>query len=71
MKIRKRYVLPAMLLLAGCATTTTSSSNYSTSVAAAPVGAPPQRVDAVSDAVGAKVDSMLVSNPSASNSLTR
>jgi hypothetical protein len=70
MKIRKRYVLPAMLLLAGCATTTTSS-NYSTSIAAAPVAAPPQRVDAVSDAVGAKVDSMLVSNPSASNNLTR
>jgi uncharacterized lipoprotein YajG len=70
MKIRKRYVLPAMLLLAGCAATTTSST-YSPSTAAAPAVAPPQRVDAVSDAVGAKVDSMLVSGASTSNKLTR
>jgi uncharacterized lipoprotein YajG len=63
MKIRKRFLLPAMLLLAGCATTTTSSS-YTASNAPAPTVAPPQRVDAVSDAMGAKVDTMVASRPS-------
>ncbi len=60
MKIRLRYVLPAMLLLAGCATT--SDSGYSASNAAAPAMAPPQRVDAVSDAVGAKMDAMMTNH---------
>jgi hypothetical protein len=68
MKIRVRYVLPALLLLAGCATT---SVDYSASNAAAPAVAPPQRVSAVSDALGAKMDAMLSSRPSASNNLTR
>jgi uncharacterized lipoprotein YajG len=64
MKMRIRYVLPAMLLLAGCAT---SGSGYTASNSAAPAVAPPQRVNAVSDAVGAKIDAMMSTRPSPSN----
>jgi hypothetical protein len=64
MKIRRRYVLPAMLLLAGCAA---SGSGYTASNSTAPAVAPPQRVDAVSDAVGAKMDAMMATRPSPSN----
>jgi hypothetical protein len=70
MKIRLRYVLPAMLLLVGCATTTTGNS-YSASNTVVPAAAAPQRVDAVSDAVGAKMDDMLVSQPAAGSATTR
>lgn len=69
MKIRLRYALPAMLLLAGCATT--SNNSYSADNAATPAAAPPQRVDAISDAVGAKMDAMMASRPAATNSVTR
>jgi hypothetical protein len=69
MKIRLRYVLPAILLLAGCATT--GGSGYSASNTAAPVVAPPQRVDAVSDAVGAKIDAMMANGSATSNGATR
>jgi uncharacterized lipoprotein YajG len=69
MKIRVRYMLPAMLLLAGCAAT--NNSGYSAGNAAAPPMAPPQRVDAVSSAVGAKMDNMLASQPSTGSSVTR
>lgn len=69
MKIRLGYVLPAMLLLAGCATT--NNSGYVASNAATPTVAPPQRVDAVSDAVGAKVDAMITSRPAPSDNVTR
>jgi hypothetical protein len=68
MKIRIQYVLPAMLLLAGCATTTDSS--YRTS-AATPTVAPPQRVSAVSDAVGAKMDAMMATQPAPGSNVTR
>ncbi|HVC59850.1 MAG TPA: hypothetical protein VND19_05735 [Acetobacteraceae bacterium] len=61
-------MLPALLMLAGCATT---GGDYSASNAAAPAMAPPQRVDAVSDALGAKMDNMLASRPFTSNSMTR
>jgi hypothetical protein len=53
-----------MLLLAGCAT---SGSGYTASNSAAPAVAPPQRVNAVSDAVGAKIDAMMSTRPSPSN----
>jgi len=69
MRIRLRYVLPAMLLLAGCATT--SNSGYVASNTATPTAAPPQRVDAVSDAVGAKMDAMMASRPATSANVTR
>ena len=69
MKIGMCCVLPAMLMLAGCATT--SSSGYSASNAAAPAVAPPQRVEVVSDMVGAKIDAMLVSNPATGSGVTR
>ncbi len=68
MKIRMCYVFPALFMLAGCATT---SNDYSASNAAAPIVAPPQRVDAVSDAVGAKMADMLASRPSTSSDVTR
>jgi hypothetical protein len=70
MKMGLRYVLPAMLLLAGCTTTTTGNS-YSASNTVAPAAAPPQRVDAVSDAVGAKMDDMLVSQPALGSATAR
>jgi hypothetical protein len=60
MKIRMRFVLPVLLPLAGC---TTTDSSYSASNAATPAVAPPQRVDAVSDAVGAKMDAMVAGHP--------
>jgi hypothetical protein len=58
-----------MLLLAGCATT--KESGYSANSAAPPTAAPPQRVDAVSDAVGAKMDAMMASRPVTTNNVTR
>jgi uncharacterized lipoprotein YajG len=64
MEIRIRYVLPAMLLLAGCAA---NDSSYSASNSAAPTVAAPQRVNAVSDAVGAKMDAMMSTRSSPSN----
>ena len=57
MKIRMRLALPALVLLAGCATT--NDQNYSANSIPAPAAAAPQRVDAVSNALGAKMDSML------------
>lgn len=69
MKIRMRYVLPAMLLLAGCAAT--NDSSYHASNTTAPAAAPSQRVDAVSEAVGARMDNMLASRPTTSNAVTR
>ena len=61
MKIRLRYVVPAMLLLAGCATT--SDNSYSANNTVTPTAAPAQRVDAVSNAVGAKMDAMIANRP--------
>jgi hypothetical protein len=61
MKIRLQYVLPAVLLLAGCAM---NDSGYTANNAATPAVAPPQRVDAVSDAVGAKMDAMMTTRSS-------
>ncbi len=69
MKIRMRYVLPALVMLAGCAAT--KDSGYSASNAEAPAMAPPQRVDAVSNAVGAKMDGMLASQPATNNGVMR
>lgn len=61
-------MLPALLLLAGCGATSGGSSASNT---AAPAVAPPQRVDAVSDALGAKMNDMLASRPGTSNNVTR
>jgi PBP1b-binding outer membrane lipoprotein LpoB len=58
MKKRIWYVLPAIIMLAGCADNT---SNAVADNVAAPTAAPPQRVDAVSNVLGAKMDSMLAS----------
>jgi hypothetical protein len=61
MKIRMRYVLPALVMLAGCATT--NDQDYSANATPAPTAAVPQRVDAVSDVLGARMDSMLAAQP--------
>ena len=59
MKIRLRWVLPAILLtLAGCAA---GGSGYTANADPPATAAPPQRVNAVSDALGARMDSMLAS----------
>lgn len=68
MRIRIRYALPALLMLAGCAT---MGSNDDSNYAAAPTVAPPQRVDAVSDALGARMDSMLAAQHLSSVGMTR
>lgn len=59
MKFRMRYALPALVMLAGCATT--SDRDSTAEVAPVPTAAAPQRVDAVSDMLGAKMDNMLAS----------
>ncbi len=61
-------MLPAMLLLAGCATTTDTGYRVSN---AGPAMAAPQRVDEVSDAVGAKMDAMVAGQPSTGSEVTR
>ncbi len=61
MKIRMRYVLPALVMLAGCATT--NDQDYSANATPTPTAAVPQRVDAVSDVLGARMDSMLAAQP--------
>lgn len=72
MKTGLRYALPVMLLLAGCATNDDHTMNVAAANnAVAPVVAPPQRVEAVSDAVGAKMNSLVASRPSAGNSTTQ
>lgn len=59
MKIRLRWVFPAILLtLAGCADT---GSGYVANTDPPVTVAPPQRVNAVSDALGARMDNMLAS----------
>jgi hypothetical protein len=69
MKIRVRYVVPVMLMLTGCAGS--SVDDYSSSdVTASPGAAPPQRVEAVSDALGARMNNMLVT-PGYRTSVTR
>jgi len=64
-----RYVLPALVMLAGCATT--NDHAYTADSVQAPAAAPPQRVDAVSDALGAKMDGMLASQRPADAGITR
>ena len=69
MKIRVGYVFAAMLLLAGCAASNDTEYNASNTVLT-PGAAPPQRVEAVSDALGARMNTML-GGSSVPNSVTR
>jgi hypothetical protein len=64
MNIRMWYALPAIVMLAGCAA---NSSDYVADNVPAPTAAAPQRVDAVSNALGAKMDSMLASQRPTTN----
>jgi len=68
MKIRMLYVLPAVVMLAGCAGTYT---DYQATNTPAPTAAPPERVNAVSDALGARMDNMLASQHPAPSGVTR
>jgi hypothetical protein len=69
MKIRIGFALAAVLLaLAGCAS---DGTNYGANAAPPPTAAPPQRVNAVSDALGAKMDNMLASQHSPGTGVTR
>jgi hypothetical protein len=57
MKIRLRWVLPAILVtLAGCVG---GGSDHTANADPPAIAAPTQRVNAVSQAVGARMDSML------------
>jgi hypothetical protein len=69
MKIRIVFALAAVLLaLAGCAS---EGNDYSANTAPPPTAAPPQRVNAVSNVLGARMDNMLASQPSTSSGVTR
>lgn len=70
MKVRMRIVMPALLSLAGCA-----STPYPMAGGAPPVGqtsaAAPQQVDAVSDALGRRLDTMIATRRSVPATTTR
>lgn len=69
MQIRIGFALAAVLLaLAGCAS---DDTNYSANTAPPPTAAPTQRVNAVSNALGAKMDNMLASQHSPGPGVTR
>ena len=69
MNIRIGCALAAMLLaLAGCAS---NDTDYSANAAPPPTAAPPQRVNAVSNALGARMDNMLASQHSPGAGVTR
>jgi len=70
MKVRMRFVLPAMLALAGC-TSTPSPVGENTLAGAQTSAAPPQRVDAASNALGARLDSMMATRHIAPATITR
>ena len=70
MKIQIGLVLSALLALAGCATNDGYMAEHASNNVATPTAAP-QRVDAVSDALGQKVDNMVASRRSVSNDVTR
>jgi hypothetical protein len=62
MKIRLGWLLPVMLpALAGCAG---GASDYRANAAPPAIVAPTERVNAVSDAVGARMDNMLATQHS-------
>lgn len=71
MIISPRLLVPAVLLLAGCATATTTYNSGTIPTAAAAPAAAPQRINAVSDALGARTDNMVASRPATTGNLTR
>jgi hypothetical protein len=69
MNIRLRWVLPAILaMLVGCAG---GGSEHTANGDPPPIAAPTQRVNAVSQAVGARMDSMLGTQHSPGGNGTR
>lgn len=70
MNIRLCFVLPALLALGGCATGYDSGPRAAASNTVTPVAAP-QRVDAVSDALGQKIDNMVASRRTVPTNITR
>lgn len=59
MTVRIRLVLPALLALAGCASTPSANTANVAGPAADTSAAPPQRVTAVSNELGLRLDRML------------
>ncbi|HXD35052.1 MAG TPA: hypothetical protein VN624_00250 [Rhodanobacter sp.] len=70
MKIRLRFLLPALLALGGCATTYGPTATI-TPASTGPATAAPQRVDAVSDALGQKMDNLVASRRPVTSNVTR
>ena len=70
MKVRMRIVLPAMLALAGC-TSTATQMGENAGPAMQTSAAPPQRVDAASNALGARLDSIMATRHIAPATVTR
>jgi hypothetical protein len=69
MKIRLRWVLPVILVtLAGCAG---GGGDHTASADPPAIAAPTQRVNAVSQAVGARMDNMLGTQHSPTSTGTR
>jgi hypothetical protein len=70
MAISPRLLLPALLLLGGCATTGTAYIGGVPSDAAATPATAPQRVNAVSDALGERMNDMVASRSATNGNLT-
>jgi len=68
MNIRMWCVLPVIVMLAGCAT---NDHEYVENTPPVPTAAPPERVSAVSDALAARMDSMLASQRLMAGPVTR
>jgi len=70
MKVRMRYAIPLLLAcLAGC--TAEQPSNQYTSGTTPTTVAPPQQVNAASDALGQRLDNMMAKGRSPATSVTR
>ena len=70
MSVRIGLVLPALLALAGCAASTSPMTGAAGPVAQTSA-APPQRVTAVSNVLGQRLDSMLANVRFTPTSVTR
>lgn len=69
--VRMRLMLPALLALASCAATPSPTIQATSPVAQTTSAAPPQRVVAVSDALGHRLDAMLAKGRFTQSSVTR
>ncbi len=70
MKVRMRLLLPVLLALSACATTPAPVAD-NTGPAVQTSAAPPQRVDAASNALGQRLDTMMANRHTTPTTLTR